>query len=104
MKQQTPPGLPLYRPEPSPTTPRTAEFVAFGLEYVFLSCVVLLFFQGMTPGWGNLLSDIAINFLAIMVEALPFMLIGSLAGWASFFGWLVSFGQGHLGRLLHPHL
>ena len=34
----------------------------------------------MTPAWGNLLGELAINFLAIMVEALPFMLIGSLAG------------------------
>ena len=70
--------LPLYTPEPPP--PRPSEIVAFGLEYVFLSCVILLFFQGMTPAWGNLLNDISINFLAIMVEALPFMLIGSLAG------------------------
>jgi len=54
--------------------------LAFGLEYAFLSCVVLLFFQGMTPGWGNLLGDISIYFLAIIVEAIPFMLIGSLAG------------------------
>jgi uncharacterized membrane protein YraQ (UPF0718 family) len=80
MKQQTPLDLPLYRPEATPTGPRTSEYVAFGLEYAFLSCVVLFFFQGMTPSWGNLLSDISINFLAIMVEALPFMLLGSLAG------------------------
>jgi uncharacterized membrane protein YraQ (UPF0718 family) len=78
MKPQKPHTLPLYNP--SSTTPRSSELVGFGLEYVFLSCVILLFFQGMTPSWGNLLTDLSINFLAIMVEALPFMLIGSLAG------------------------
>ena len=73
--------LPLYQPEPAPEqSPRSSEMLAFGLEYAFLTCVVLLFFQGMTPAWGNLLGELAINFLAIMVEALPFMLIGSLAG------------------------
>jgi uncharacterized protein len=79
MKSPHLPPLPLYKPTPSPV-PRTSEFVAFGLEYVFLSCVILLFFQGMTPSWGNLLNEISINFLAMILEAMPFMLIGSLAG------------------------
>jgi len=72
--------LPRYQPEPAPQKPRSSDMLAFGLEYAFLTCVILLFFQGMTPAWGNLLGELAINFLAIMVEALPFMLIGSLAG------------------------
>lgn len=32
------------------------------------------------------------------------MHIAVLAAWAGFFGWLVSLGQSHLGRLLHPSL
>jgi uncharacterized protein len=80
MNHKPPAPLPLYKPESPATPPSTSDLVAFGLEYLFLTCVLLLFFQGMTPSWGNLLGDISINFLAIMVEALPFMLIGSLAG------------------------
>lgn len=78
MKQRTIPPLPLYKPKPPPTS--GSVYVAFGLEYLFLSCVILLFFQAMTPGWTGLINDISINFLAIVLEALPFMLIGSLAG------------------------
>lgn len=72
--------IPRYQPETAPKEPRSSEMLAFGLEYAFLTAVTLFFFQGMTPAWGNLLGELAINFLAIMVEALPFMLIGSLAG------------------------
>ena len=72
--------LPHYQPAPTPEEPRSSELIAFGLEYAFLACVTLFFFQGMSPGWGNLLGELSINFLAIIVEALPFMLIGSLAG------------------------
>jgi hypothetical protein len=39
-----------------------------------------------------------------MIPALQISRIVILAGWACFFGWLVSYGQGHLGRLLHPNL
>lgn len=72
--------LPRYQPEPAPKDPGSSDMLAFGLEYAFLAVVLLLFLQGMTPAWGRLLGELAINFLAIMVEALPFMLIGSLAG------------------------
>ena len=41
---------------------------------------MLLLLLGQTPAWQGLIGTIAINFLAIMVEALPFMLVGSLAG------------------------
>lgn len=72
--------LPLYQPASAPEEPRSSEIIAFGLEYAFLTCVVLFFFQGTSSAWGNLLGELSINFLAIIVEALPFMLIGSLAG------------------------
>ena len=39
-----------------------------------------------------------------MTRALQISRIVILTVWACFFGWLVSYGQNHLGRLLHPDL
>lgn len=47
---------------------------------LFLTVALLLLLLGQTPAWRSLVGNIALNFLAVMVEALPFMLIGSLAG------------------------
>ncbi len=47
---------------------------------LFLTVAVLLLLLGQSPAWNSLVAGITINFLAIMVEALPFMLVGSLAG------------------------
>lgn len=79
MKQRPLSPIPLFKPEPQTRVP-LSDLIGFGLEYLFLSCVVLLFFQAMTPSWADLINDVSINFLAIILEALPFMLIGSLAG------------------------
>ncbi|MDO8945869.1 MAG: permease [Desulfocapsaceae bacterium] len=78
MNQQPPLNLPIYKPASTRIPPSTSEIVSLGLEYCFLTCAILLFFQGMTPRWDKLINDLSINFLAIMLEALPFMLIGSL--------------------------
>ena len=78
MNQQPLPNLPIYKPASTRIPPSTSEIVSLGLEYCFLTCAILLFFQGMTPRWDKLINDLSINFLAIMLEALPFMLICSL--------------------------
>lgn len=50
------------------------------MEILFLVVISFLFLMGRTPAWKSLIDNISINFLAVIVEALPFMLIGSLAG------------------------
>lgn len=72
--------IPSYRPESPPSAPGISQALAWIGGILFLAVAVLLFFLGRTPAWHGLVNNIAINFLAIMVEALPFMLIGSLAG------------------------
>ena len=47
---------------------------------LFLALALLLLLLGQTPAWNGLVGNMTINFLAIIIEALPFMLIGSLAG------------------------
>lgn len=81
-----PPDLPMYRPKSdSPNVPNSnsqplARELGWGLELLFLVAISFLFLMGRTPAWKSLIDNISINFLAIIVEALPFMLIGSLAG------------------------
>lgn len=78
-----PPELPLYRPEsdsPITNSQSLSQELGWGLEILFLVAISFLFLMGRTPAWKNLVDNISINFLAIIVEALPFMLIGSLAG------------------------
>jgi len=72
--------LPLYKKTAQPTPPKLSDEIGFGLELFFLLAALLLFFQGMTPVWEEYTGQVALNFLAIIVEALPFMLIGSLVG------------------------
>ncbi|MBM9537726.1 permease [Desulfobulbus alkaliphilus] len=78
----TPRGpIPMYQPVPaSSQAPGLSQALAWLVGILFLTVSVLLFFLGRTPAWHGLVNNIAINFLAIMVEALPFMLIGALAG------------------------
>jgi len=47
---------------------------------LFLSISFLVLLLGQSRPYSALVGNISINFLAMMVEALPFMLIGSLAG------------------------
>lgn len=85
MNKDTPPRtpsvpIPLYQQGPSSSAPGFSQALSWLVGILFLTVAVLLFFLGRTPTWHGLISNIAINFLAIMVEALPFMLIGALAG------------------------
>ncbi len=78
-----PPPLPLYQPalgEPGPVPPRLSQELAWVGSLLFLAIALLLLLLGQSPAWRSLVGNIAVNFLAVMVEALPFMLIGSLAG------------------------
>jgi hypothetical protein len=47
---------------------------------LFLTVAFLVLLLGQTSAYRNLVGAMSINFLAMMVEALPFMLIGSLVG------------------------
>ena len=74
------PDLPLFKPEKKKTIPPLSTELAWVAECTFLAVAVLVFLMGKTSPWKDLVDNISINFLAIIVEALPFMLIGSLAG------------------------
>jgi len=84
-----PPDFPMYRPEsnslnsPDSSISKShtlSQELGWGLEILFLVVISFLFLLGRTPAWKSLINNITINFLAVTVEALPFMLIGSLAG------------------------
>jgi len=74
-----PTPLPLYQP-PVQTSWTDLGKLAWAGSLLFLAVALLLLLLGQTPAWRALIGTLAINFLAIMIEALPFMLIGSLAG------------------------
>ena len=80
MPQKTLPDIPLYKTRKEEVIPPLSTELAGVVEIVFLFVAILIFYMGTMPTWKNLIDNISINFLAIIVEALPFMLIGSLAG------------------------
>lgn len=75
-----PPELPIYQPAPNAKSPELSQELGWGLEIVFLVTACFILLMGKTQAWKSLIDNISINFLAVIVEALPFMLIGSLAG------------------------
>ena len=80
MTQKPLPDIPLYKSRKENVMPPVSTELAWVAEIVFLCIAILIFYMGTMPSWKNLIDNISINFLAIIVEALPFMLIGSLAG------------------------
>lgn len=66
--------------EDSPTLSDRSLVVSYLLEAVFLAVAALLLILGQEPGLHALVGDLAITFVAIITEALPFMLLGSLVG------------------------
>jgi hypothetical protein len=80
MPQSSPVRFPSYQPIPRPILPSLSQQLTWVVCILFLVVTTLLFFLGQAPAWRNLIGNISINFLAMMVEALPFMLIGSLTG------------------------
>lgn len=79
MKRQTVP-LPIYQPEAPQEQGNLTPELSWVAGLCFLTVALLLLFMGQTPRWQHLVGSVAINFLAMVVEAMPFMLIGSLAG------------------------
>ncbi|MEA2114359.1 MAG: permease [Thermodesulfobacteriota bacterium] len=80
MTQQPLPAIPLFKPKKKIDIPPLSTELAWVVELTFLAVAVLFFLLGKTSPWKDLIGNISINFLAIILEALPFMLIGSLAG------------------------
>ena len=76
----TPLPLPTYQPEKEPEVPPLHAELAWVVDAIFLFIALLFYMLGLSAAWKPLVDNISINFLAILVEALPFMLIGSLAG------------------------
>jgi uncharacterized protein len=80
MTQKPIPNIPLYKSNKAKEVPSLSNDLGWAVEIVFLLLTILIFYMGTMPSWKNFIDNISINFLAIIVEALPFMLIGSLAG------------------------
>ena len=72
--------IPLFKPEKKKNIPPLSTELAMVVEITFLGIAILIFLMGKSSPGKDLIDNISINFLAIIVEALPFMLIGSLAG------------------------
>lgn len=52
----------------------------YALEATFLCIVIALLVMSHSPDWRPMVSDLAISFVSIIAEAMPFMLLGSLVG------------------------
>ncbi len=64
-----------------PATPTPLRnSLGFGLQILFLVSAGLFLLMGQSPAWKSLVDNVAINFLSVTLEALPFMLVGTLAG------------------------
>lgn len=77
--RQLPLKLPLYQ-EPGLREPSPIQQLGWMMGILFFAATLVLFLLGQSPAWSGLIGNLSINFLAMVVEALPFMLIGSLAG------------------------
>lgn len=72
--------LPIFKAlKPATPTP-LRNSLGFGLQILFLVSVGLFLLMGQSPAWKSLVDNVAINFLSVTLEALPFMLVGMLAG------------------------
>lgn len=71
--------IPIHK-APEEPLPSLSREIGWSLEIIFLVVAVFLFLLGRTPAWKSLIDNLSINFVAVVLEALPFMLIGSLAG------------------------
>lgn len=80
MNSPHPPPLPLFQPAPPQEQSSLSLQLSWVIGLLFLTVAFLVLLLGQAPAYRNLVGAISINFLAMMVEALPFMLIGSLAG------------------------
>ena len=72
--------IPLYQPHAIPELQELSSTFGFGLQTIFLVFALFFYLLGKSPAWHGLVNNVSINFVAIIVEALPFMLLGTLAG------------------------
>lgn len=84
MKKNSPLNLPVYQANQQPETEEKiiAEGVGTGFQVFFLMIAGLLLLSGLSAGgaFGKNIGDLAINFCSLILEAMPFMLIGTLTG------------------------
>lgn len=73
-------SIPLYQPQSTENETGLRMELAWVAGLLFLTVAFLVLLLGQTPPYSSLVGNISINFIAMMVEALPFMLIGSLVG------------------------
>jgi len=66
--------------EGSPPESRATDFALLLLEIAFLGVALGLLVLRNVPAWHDFVGDLALSFVAIMVEATPFMLVGALVG------------------------
>ena len=72
--------LPMYSPSQRHVEPNLGQQLGWVTSILFLVAALFLLLLGQSPAWSGLIGSLSISFLAMVVEALPFMLIGSLAG------------------------
>jgi len=72
--------LPMFKAQKPATPAPLRNSLGFGLQILFLVSAGLFLLMGQSPAWKSLVDNVAINFLAVTLEALPFMLVGTLAG------------------------
>jgi uncharacterized protein len=61
-------------------THQETPLAAYLLEGAFLFIAIILLILGNREGFHQIVGDLAISFVAIIAEAMPFMLLGSLVG------------------------
>lgn len=62
------------------TFPQRTRLVAYVLEGAFLCVAIVLLIMSSFQGLHQVVGDLAISFVAILTEAVPFMLLGSVIG------------------------
>lgn len=84
MKKNVPLQIPLYQSNKKPDTEEKiiTEAVGAGFQVIFLTVAALMLLDGLAAGGviSSLIGDFSINFCSLMLEAMPFMLIGTLSG------------------------
>ena len=84
MKKNSPLNLPVYQANQQPDTEEKiiADGVGAGFQVFFLMIAGLILLNGLSAGgaFGKNIGDLAINFCSLILEAMPFMLIGTLTG------------------------
>lgn len=80
MQKNSPVKLPMFKAQKPATPTPLRNSLGFGLQILFLVSAGLFLLMGQSPAWKSLVDNVAINFLSVTLEALPFMLVGTLAG------------------------